>query len=136
MRIWKTIVGAAAVAGVAALLFYLAGPGEKNWIKDARTGCAVWNPNPVLGESVTWLGDCVSGKASGKGVLTFVVNGRFASRYEGEERAGKHHGPGVITFADGKWMKSGFRGGKPHGPGVLILPDGRRIKLLDGKPMQ
>lgn len=123
------------MAAAAAAFFLVSAAAEENWIQDARTGCAVWNPNPVPGEVVVWLGDCVDGKSSGKGLLTYTLNGKLVSSYEGEERGGKHHGFGIVTFADGRRLETNWRNGFPTGEGVMIMPDGRRIKLIDGKPL-
>ncbi len=125
-----------AVALAAALWLSPARAAEDNWILDGRTGCAIWNPNPVPEETVSWLGDCVDGKTSGKGLLTYTVKGEFHSRYEGGERGGKHHGFGIITYADGRRVETKWWNGKPIGEGVMIFPGGRRIKLKDGKPLK
>ncbi len=125
-----------AVALAAALWLSPAGAQEDNWIVDGRTGCAIWNPNPSPEETVSWLGDCVDGKTSGKGLLTYTVKGEFHSRYEGDERGGKHHGFGIITFADGRRVETKWWNGRPVGEGVMILPGGRRIKLENGKPVE
>lgn len=134
----KKVLQAAAVsiALTAALWLAPAGAFEDNWLKDARTGCAAWNPNPVPGETVVWLGDCVNGKTSGKGLLTYTLNGKFVSRYEGEESGGKHHGFGIVTFADGRRVETNWWAGRPTGEGVMIFPDGRRVKLLNGRPVE
>ena len=85
---------------------------------------------------IIWLGDCVNGKTSGKGLLTYTLNGKLVSSYEGDERGGKHHGFGIVTFADGRRVETKWWNGRPSGEGVMIYPDGRRVKLIDGKPVQ
>ena len=40
-----------------------------DWTADPATGCTAWNPNPQPGETITWTGACVDGKASGEGTL-------------------------------------------------------------------
>lgn len=45
------------------------------WIADAKTGCKVWNSEPLPKESVTWSGDCLNGKAEGRGTLTWYRDG-------------------------------------------------------------
>ena len=37
------------------------------WLTAQNKPCKVWNPYPEAGETLTWSGGCVDGKASGKG---------------------------------------------------------------------
>lgn len=46
----------------------VASPGHPGWIRSTR-GCLVWNPSPVMGETVSWNGSCVNGHADGKGLV-------------------------------------------------------------------
>ena len=54
------------------------------WIADSTTGCQVWNGNPSPGDSISWSGSCTNGKATGKGVLQWYLNGNPQGRYEGD----------------------------------------------------
>lgn len=76
------------------------------WLTDASSGCMVWG---YSGRDPTgpmnWSGECVDGKASGRGVLTWAQNPRrspFGSevRYEGNLKAGFLDGPGVFVTTD------------------------------------
>ena len=42
-------------------------PFGPNWIITTNQPCQLWNSEPKSGETVTWTGDCVGGKASGVG---------------------------------------------------------------------
>ena len=64
------------------------------------------------------------------------MSGKFVSRYEGEESGGKHHGFGIVTFADGRRVETQWWNGRPSGEGVLIFPDDSRVKLIDGRPVK
>ncbi|WP_341675355.1 hypothetical protein [Niveibacterium sp. SC-1] len=73
------------------------------WFADAATQCRVWNPFPAPGETVSWNGPCVDGKAHGEGTLGFaspgehseyrivMVEGHMAGRFEAQffDAAGK-----------------------------------------------
>jgi hypothetical protein len=44
---------------------------DKVWVPvENKANYAVWDEPPKLGETVMWTGDCVDGKAQGKGVKT------------------------------------------------------------------
>lgn len=98
------------------------------WIKDLKTGCAVWNSYPGPNDTVTWSGGCVGGKATGKGVLQWYQEGKPGSHYEGEYKDGKLHGNGVYTWADGDRYEGEFKEGKKHGRGVYTWAHGRRYE--------
>ena len=46
---------------------------EGAWFADPATGCQGWNPNPQPQETVQWRGECVDGKAQGRGTFTFIT---------------------------------------------------------------
>ena len=136
------------------LLAEVADPSGPVWLKTVNQPCTVWIARPLPGAMAAgWTGDCVGGKASGRGRLLLnsiagglvfdgemrdgmltaaaiatVMSGPFkGERYEGEFRDGREHGRGVLTFADGKRRYEGeFREGKYHGHGVLIFANGTR----------
>ena len=69
--------------------------------------CSVWNDHPDhpdASETVTWTGDCVSGRADGdgSGVWRFLDDGEWrAIEYTGEMRDGKENGRGVKVYSGG-----------------------------------
>lgn len=64
-------------------------------------GCAINNPLPKDGESVSWSGGCVNGLADGYGVLQWYLHGKPTDRYVGEYQAGRIHGVGQYVWRDG-----------------------------------
>ncbi|MBO9512654.1 MAG: hypothetical protein J7549_00945 [Variovorax sp.] len=46
---------------------------EGVWSTDPASGCQGWNPNPAPQETVQWRGECVDGKAQGRGTFTFIT---------------------------------------------------------------
>ena len=47
------------------------------WIADTKTGCKVFNFNPLPNEKIEYVGRCVDGYADGLGVLTWYKDGIF-----------------------------------------------------------
>ena len=87
------------------------------WLTAQNKPCKVWNPYPEAGETLTWSGDCVDGKASGWG--RNVWRGSYGeSVYEGECRNGKKHGRGSIRYASGRRYEGEWRADKMHGQGT------------------
>jgi hypothetical protein len=122
------------------------------WINTDRADCQTWDPYPQRNETVTWTGDCRSGKAEGKGTLTWhytdpargeltetttgtlaggKLNGQttmsFSSgnRYEGMVRDGLKNGHGVFTWADGRY-EGEYKEDKEHGQGTYTDADGQQ----------
>ena len=85
-------------------------PFGPNWIVTANQPCQLYNPNPEPGESVTWSGACVNGKASGKGRFIWH-HSAGVDVYDGEYRDGKPHGYGTVTWADGTRFEGQWRNG-------------------------
>jgi hypothetical protein len=57
--------------------------------------------------------------------------GQTAARYAGGLLAGRFHGFGVLSSADGAQLCAAFAEGEPAGPCVVIAPDGRREIFAD-----
>lgn len=112
-------------------------------------GCTVWNPNPQSGETVTWSGSCVAGKAEGQGTLTWryredgkekegrntgtLAAGKFVGRNtytdsDGLRFEGDDNGRGVMTWASGNRYEGDFRDGRFHGRGVFAWANGNRYE--------
>ena len=84
-------------------------PFGSNWIMAENQPCQLYNPSPKPGETVTWSGDCVDGKASGEGRV--VWRGSYGeSVYEGGYRDGKTHGHGIYTLGH-RWLALRGRAG-------------------------
>ena len=127
------------------------------WLAAHNKPCKMWNPGPKPGNTLTWSGDCVDGKASGWGrqvwlsrIGEIVYEGEFRdgkehgrgtktysneSRYEGDWRNGKKHGYGTETWASGGRYEGEFRDGKEHGRGTINYANGNRYEgeWRDGK---
>ena len=109
-------------------------PFGSNWIIAENQPCQLYNPSPKPGETVTWSGDCVDGKASGEGRV--VWRGSYGeSVYEGGYRDGKTHGHGIYTREDGLRYEGELRDGKPHGHATVsfVNGDGYEGEWRDGK---
>ena len=102
----------------AAIAAEVSAPG---WVADPSSGCRVWNPNPQENETVLWSGGCRDGLAEGRGMLQWFHDGRPTMRYEGEFRAGKENGHGILTKQDGRY-EGEFRDGRAYGVGHVEGP--------------
>ncbi len=113
---------------------------SESWLKDPVGGCELWSKDGVSpGDSVTWTGDCVDGKASGEGVGVWHTTDGLLARFEGAMRAGKATGAGEVVFRapddTGYWHFAGqFEDGVPVGEGELLTDTGYRFRgeVLDG----
>lgn len=92
----------------------------------AREGCAVHNPSPKTGETITWSGDCRDGFAHGPGTIGWFRDGAPNGRYEGMVAAGRIVGEGTAHYPSGNHYTGQFRDGQPEGHGTLYFADGRR----------
>jgi hypothetical protein len=118
-----------------ALLFGLTGAGfAGDWIADAKTGCKVWNPHPMAGETANWAGACKDGFVDGRGVLSWLRGGQPYERDEGEWQGGRQAGDGTQSWPGGQY-KGQLLDSLPHGSGVLALGEARYDgAFLNGKP--
>jgi MORN repeat protein len=85
------------------------------WIFDANTGCARWNPYPQPNESMTWSGKCIDGMVSGKGVVQWFAYGDKTDRGEGEYKDGYRNGYVIYTYASGKRVEGEWKNDVPVG---------------------
>lgn len=135
-----------------------AAPGTPGWSIDERTGCRLWNQNPVPGETVRWTGKCPEGPATGSGRAEWLTpngvgwaegeffNGRLhgravyesptKERYEGDWRDGYLHGKAVFTAPNGDRYEGDWLNDQMHGSGVFTAANGDRYEgeYRDGKP--
>lgn len=100
------------------------------WIADARTGCQVWNPSPIPGETIEWSGACLNGKADGAGVLQWRVNGAPVQRFDGVFRVGRLNGKGSRVDFDREgrsYREEGdYVNGTLNGKGSKVFKNGSR----------
>ena len=92
------------------------------WSVAENQSCKVWNFGNKRNEPFTWSGVCEDGKAAGEGRFT-IRGGRYV--YEGAMLAGKAHGYGAFTWADGERYEGEWHDGRPHGHGAYTLFDGK-----------
>lgn len=97
--------------------------------------CLVINARPVPKESVTWSGPCKDGYADGVGTLTWFVDGKSTSSYEGSMVRGRADGDGYAQDANGTQYEGGMRHGQRHGKGTALTIDRSRYdgQWKDGK---
>ena len=105
------------------------------WIHDHRNGCGVWNPAPQPGESIEWDGDCVAGRASGRGVIKWIISNAETERAEGHFVEGQLEGQGTWRWASGHRYEGNFSAGAFNGYGVFTWPNGARYsgEFLDNE---
>ena len=133
MNVFKILTTALAVAVAwsgAGLAEEVASPDPfgPHWSIAQNRDCLVWNHG--AGEAIepfTWLGSCVDGKAEGYGLLTYR-GGKFT--FEGNMKAGRRHGRGIIVSADGYRYEGEFVDGQPRGHGTTTLVNGGRYDGL------
>jgi len=147
---WVVFVALGLLPGSAALAQTAQCPaGPPDWKIDSRTGCKVWNLCPQHDETVTWSGACVDGIANGVGTSVWYRDGKQTESYEGNLRAGKSEGHGIMRLGngsiEGEWRdghvagqvvlvtskyryEGGYNAGKPHGYGVLTRASGTVYK--------
>ena len=95
-----------------------------NWIKDAATGCRLWNPNPQKHETIIWHGSVEDGKAGGYGIAIWKVRGKETERAAGQWKNGRLHGVAVWTHTNGSMYAGDWENGSKSGCGIYTWPDG------------
>lgn len=119
------------------------------WVQVSNTNCVLWNSWPTDGESVTWSGGVVSGKADGKGTVQWFTNGVPTTSYIGGMKGGLADGRGIaksaleefegewslgnlastngtIKYPDGNWYKGEIKNGFKTGRGEELMKGGHR----------
>ncbi len=96
----------------------------EDWIKDAATGCSIWNPNPSAHETIVWRGTIKEGKANGYGIAVWRIRGQDTERAEGQWQEGRLHGYAVWSHANGSGYEGQWQRGTKSGYGIYTWPDG------------
>jgi S1-C subfamily serine protease len=135
---------------------------QGEWFQTEKPNCLVWNPNPNVGETVTWSGDCLNGKAHGIGIEIWrfktsgkwverpivgnMLNGRFSGDVKiflenGDQYFGMlsirggYIGQGTYTYAHGDKYVGEWKGFNRNGQGTYTHSDGSVLEGIwkDGK---
>lgn len=111
----------------------------EGWVADPATGCELWSADaPQPDEVVSWSGDCLDGKASGRGIGTWTDADGLVARLDGTMRAGKAHGLADLTLREenGAYLRylGLFEDGLPSGEATVVNSAGYRLRgeVLDG----
>ena len=127
---------------------------EGEWSPTNRPNCLVWDPAPRDEQTVTWSGECKSGKVHGKGLLTWnfktngkpqtqlnegkFKNGRFFGRFkytfengdiyigDVDEENGDMHGRGTYNYSNGDKYVGEYKNALFHGRGTFTYLDGEQ----------
>lgn len=94
----------------------------------SSSGCQVLNWNEgTQNPTYIWAGDCVSGLASGRGVLISSIAGSVFSTTEGSMDRGAFNGPVKIQWADGRRYEGEVRRGALTGRGTFRSANGEVV---------
>ncbi|MBM3620060.1 MAG: hypothetical protein FJX20_05160 [Alphaproteobacteria bacterium] len=98
---------------------------KSGWIADPKSGCKVWNENPIANEHISWSGPCVGGIANGNGTLQWYANNKPTDRYVGELGNGRENGQGAYYWPEGARYEGAWKDGKAHGFGTRVNAQGK-----------
>lgn len=90
---------------IACIALHCRAAGE--WVEDGK-GCKVAAQRGAANERVEWSGACRDGLADGRGQLRRFVDGTPSSTYDGDMKAGRASGQGVLTTSAGVRYEGGF----------------------------
>ena len=107
-------------ACIAAAMLSCARAGE--WYTTIE-GCQIWNEFPQPNVSISWLGDCTEGKASGSGTSMWFYDSaagqQVIDQYVGEMSVGKNHGTGSYYLSSGARYEGQWKDNRLHGHGTF-----------------
>lgn len=127
-RYGRAGLGCALALGLAATLAAAppaAAAGGK-WLETRDGSCKIWDAAPLPGEALDWTGGCENGKAAGKGMLTWYLDGQPNGHYKGRLKAGHVVGKGTYTDHNGFRYQGDMGDNGPDGVGVAEYPSGMR----------
>ncbi|AEE14646.1 hypothetical protein Thena_1017 [Thermodesulfobium narugense DSM 14796] len=108
---------------------------------DPKTNCQVlWSSDSYKIISVNWDGDCVNGKAQGKGKISLILQDDKGLGYKGsgvgEFDNGFLNGHAAMNFSDGDSFNADFKNGQMNGNGMYKSSDGSIYEgeFKDNKP--
>lgn len=100
------------------------------WLKDPSRDCSVWTDSTAEdGETATWSGSCIEGKASGLGVMVVHDKQGLLAVFSGEMSGGKASGFGTLRFRNDdsggfNTYLGTFDENKPWGEGIFQSSEG------------
>ena len=102
---------------------------EGVWFPTNKPNCEIWNPQPQDDETAFWSGECLDGRAHGKGALTwkYKKNNKYIMRLvEGKMTNGRHKSQVKITYENGDvFIGKLNEDGNRHGQGKYIFSSGK-----------
>ncbi|WP_443636098.1 trypsin-like peptidase domain-containing protein [Candidatus Njordibacter sp. Uisw_058] len=102
---------------------------QGEWFQTEKPNCLVWNPDPSVGETVTWSGDCLNGKAHGIGIKVwrFKKSGKWVERpVVGNSLNGRMSGEVTVFYENGdKYVGMLHSNGNRNGQGTYTYQNGR-----------
>ena len=89
-----------------------------------QSGCYVWDPGLVLGQTVTWPGECSNGLARGTGSLTWVFPDGDEIVETGRLQDGERHGHWIVRYANSTVEEGPYVNGEPNGHWIVRYANG------------
>lgn len=91
----------------------------ETYVKDASTGCRIWDYNHSPKDSIIWKGDCIKGYGDGYGTVTWRRNGKEIGKYIGYLKKGKFNGQGKYLLPNNYALEGVFINGLLQGKGII-----------------
>lgn len=105
-----------------------------DFVADPRSGCKVWDPHPLAGETASWSGECAGGLAQGNGTVLWSRDGQPFEKDEGRWDQGRQSGRGTQDWRSGRY-EGELSAGEPTGHGIMMLQTSRyEGEFRNGKP--
>ncbi|WEK20908.1 MAG: hypothetical protein P0Y49_07130 [Candidatus Pedobacter colombiensis] len=98
------------------------------YIKDAVTGCKIWDENYSQKDSITWEGKCKGGYADGFGILVCYKSSKEVASYTGTMLKGKPNGQGKYTYLRNGEREGTFVEGVLQGKGKRTFATGVNLE--------
>ena len=133
-----------------AMIIFQSSHAASGFLTDAASGCKVWDPNIVSGETLKYTGTCKDGLADGLANVEWFVNGSSTEIWNGffrngfkyghvrvknsdYEHIGMHgnfewEGEGRRTYSMGLILEGTFKGDTLNGFGKIQQPNGVKVK--------
>lgn len=117
-----------AIISIYSLNCYAQNDNSTNWIADLNTGCKVNNPQPQDGETIEYVGGCISGVANGSGKVIWYLQNKFFQLTVGNFIDGYLNGKATLSWSNGERFIGEFVKNKRDGYGIYFNSDGSIAK--------